>query len=238
MGFQRDDFGQAGQEAIALVLQFERRQPPCPQRRDLAVEGVKPRKARVERRCVAGNRGIGRQTPGLNLTPELVEAVGQPARRRFDRGKPAVEIRPVGRRDQRGGEPGERIGEAAGRIRQPDRLFDRGPEGEAPPAARNSSVRAGSTCRVTPATRTPPPEPPSDAAVSCRLRTAWPGVWALAMLPDATWMARDAAARPEPALASAMVRLMSRSAQRRQRLMLVVSCSISSTVWMTLAFDE
>ena len=53
------------------------------------------------------------------------------------------------------------------------------------------------------------------------------------MFEDTTSAAFAAAVRPESALERLPEMLMT-----RYRLMFVVSCNISSTVWITLAFDE
>jgi hypothetical protein len=68
--------------------------------------------------------------------------------------------------------------------------------------------------------------------VTSSSRRPKPGVSAFEMLVDTTSTPREAAVRPERAFDRAEVMDMA------YRLMLVVSCSISSTVWMTLAFDE
>jgi hypothetical protein len=58
------------------------------------------------------------------------------------------------------------------------------------------------------------------------------------MLVATTSIAREATFSPDSALDRVPEMLMPRSYPLLQRLMLVVSCSISSTVWMTLALDE
>ena len=75
------------------------------------------------------------------------------------------------------------------------------------------------------------------------MRLPKPGVIAFATLFEMVSASRAEAARPEAALFSALEMLMRgpfvrRRSDARQRFRLVVSCSISSTVWMILAFDE
>ena len=74
------------------------------------------------------------------------------------------------------------------------------------------------------------------------MRLPKPGVIAFATLFEMVSASRAEAARPEAALFSALEMLMRRSFASApgaaQRFRLVVSCSISSTVWMILAFDE
>ena len=112
-------------------------------------------------------------------------------------------------------------------------------------ASRLSASRAGSTAREIPSILTPPVVPGRDEVTS--VLVAYPSVAALAILEATTSAEREAAVNPLRAFDNAPAMLMFVLSARcvigcvspqDQRLMLVVSCSISSTVWMTLAFEE
>ena len=106
---------------------------------------------------------------------------------------------------------------------------------------RRSDVRNGFSVRPEPATRTPEPKPPSDSDESSVVRLAKPGVMAFETLFEIVSARRDAAVRPEVAFPSALFRFIGLTfpqSRRDQRFRFAVSCSISSTVWMILAFDE
>ncbi len=106
---------------------------------------------------------------------------------------------------------------------------------------RRSEVRKGFSVRPDPETRTPDPKPPSESDESSVVRLPKPGVMAFDTLLEIVSARRDAAVRPEVAFPRALFRFIGRTfpqSRRDQRFRFAVSWSISSTVWMILAFDE